>query len=425
MEDNQEPSILDTKTTSERKNSAIGNVKRKDPPPSEGPYNNTFAQSMDWFEEGEGVIGRRNVCRHMTRTQMSQILGWAINPHRQRILSIASTPLPVSSALSSISPLDPFMHQPTPPPKPSHLVLVTVSAQKKIQSILSDYRHSNKRPKMISKFKCKEWTLWSDDSTSSSSSQDGKSESDHDDDEDSTFKLFKNFYPTRHVQIHTPITADPGNQQRSKQIPQEREPVFNPNHLYHTMNESAVIALGMILQESLIAMVVPLARRHVSRCRMLEKRKQQQHGVFNTQLDPFHDPLVQWTVSPYEAIGNMTDLAMNRRKMDKTLPSSYLSSSLPPTRSMDDVPEHSNCSSTAIIQDPTLFYINQWCEKHNLDPLFVSKNMNLFHIFLKGIPTRRVKSPLTIPQYSHPIQSYLDHHDHTSTWVQKILYPPK
>jgi len=36
MEDNQEPSILDTETTSERKNSATNPVKRKGPPLSEG-----------------------------------------------------------------------------------------------------------------------------------------------------------------------------------------------------------------------------------------------------------------------------------------------------------------------------------------------------------------------------------------------------
>jgi hypothetical protein len=166
----------------------------------------------------------------------------------------------------------------------------------------------------------------------------------------------------------------------------------------------------MIIQESLTAMLLPLAKRHVSRCRMMDKRKRLD-VISNHQS--FHDSLVPWTVSPSEAIVNMA------RDIKTTNPPSYLLSSIPPTRTLDS--NHESEKQGDKTQDAT-YFLNTWCQTHELDPLFVSKNMNLFHVFLTDTPPiLSMKPPSTIQ--SDALRDLLYKQDPPNVWAKNVIYP--
>ena len=177
-------------------------------------------------------------------------------------------------------------------------------------------------------------------------------------------------------------------------------PNFKSN-LLQRFDRSALIAIGMFLEEIVTASMLPLSGCHVMRCRDLEARsgdtsylqdpdfaKRQIHPISGQKIDKLFateqqaahadNAYDEWTIPPEEALHKIA-----QQQRQQLLSCCNLPSTLPATRATTDPgrPEAEESISSS------------WCREQQLDPSFVKKNMDLLRLFL---PSRETKgSPIT------------------------------
>jgi hypothetical protein len=131
-------------------------------------------------------------------------------------------------------------------------------------------------------------------------------------DNDETYRWLKdNWAPTETVELTVPVVS-----RKKKAVVESLE-----------LDVSGEVALGMMVEEAMTAMLMPLARRHVANC---QKKK---------------DAFDEWTLPPEEALMMSSRGVDVSKKGAETLGSSFIS---------------------------------QWAESRGLDPLFIESNLDVY-----------------------------------------------
>ena len=157
--------------------------------------------------------------------------------------------------------------------------------------------------------------------------------------------------------------------------------------LIKTFDDSAAVAIGMLLEESITASLLPLAELHVIRCRQLENEREDNsfqtnlHTVTGTSCTvnghagrPCNAecPFDQWTLPPEEAIQR----SVSELRTESTMGSP---TAVPPARWLDK-----DSKSSASSNSPMIDAVQTWCRTHGLSLSLVNNNMDIFKIFLAG-----------------------------------------
>lgn len=132
--------------------------------------------------------------------------------------------------------------------------------------------------------------------------------------------------------------------------------------LRNGFDQSALVSLGMIIEESITASFLPMARKHVQRC-MEENTK----GTKNRNAT-----MNQWTATPEECFLQV----VNHKQSEDRVP--ILPSMAPPVLSTmigqpDYVPTH-----RSLLVDEAESALQQWADSQDLSLSFIKKNYKLF-----------------------------------------------
>jgi len=148
-------------------------------------------------------------------------------------------------------------------------------------------------------------------------------------------------------------------------------------NLFEAFDQSALVALGMLLEEMVAASLLPIAELHVKRCRQLEEQDASSISL----------TFQEWTLPPEEAIMNVINDTKSTRVHNASLPTA-----IPPTRTaVPDAPKW-NLLNTPLTETRNQQAGLTWCQSHRLDPSFVADNMDIFGMFLADQPaTNRVQ----------------------------------
>jgi hypothetical protein len=167
--------------------------------------------------------------------------------------------------------------------------------------------------------------------------------------------------------------------------------------LEQTFADSALIAIGMFLEEMITASLLPLAGYHVLRCRELGELSTDLSEAMDGLL-PGHDKsdcrllshpitglkiksdslLVEITEKPFDEWTLPPEEAMLKLLEQNVIPADGLEFLPSPTRS-------AIASQKLSGQVPTNEWqsIQKWSKTQNLDPYYVVKNMDVYRLFLK------------------------------------------
>ena len=162
--------------------------------------------------------------------------------------------------------------------------------------------------------------------------------------------------------------------------------------LERRFDHSALVAIGMFLEEMITASLLPLAGCHVMRCRELEARSGETYlqesdfsrcqihpitgqnvGKLNSKKQQAGDANVvyeEWTLPPEEALQKVAE------EQKQLLKHCFLPTSLSATRTMNDAEKQ------AVEPSPS----TSWCREQQLDTTFVRKNMDVFGLFIPSPP---------------------------------------
>lgn len=168
-------------------------------------------------------------------------------------------------------------------------------------------------------------------------------------------------------------------------------PSFKPD-MERRFDHSALVAIGMFLEEMITASLLPLAGCHVMRCRELEARSSetylQESGFAKSEIHPItgqnvgkliaqkqqagdaNDVYEEWTLPPEEALQKVA------KEQKQLLKHCFLPTSLSVTRTMNDSEKREAEQSTS----------TSWCREQHLDTTFVRKNMDVFGLFIPSPP---------------------------------------
>ena len=192
--------------------------------------------------------------------------------------------------------------------------------------------------------------------------------------------------------------------------------------LYDSFDETALVAMGLLVEESMIATLLPLAKHHVSRCRFLEISKQKcQESIMRDAVMPlstFNDPFVQWTLPLHEAIANLCHPVEAKEKKwdsdDIFLPSSSVASM--------------NILNNLTIKNR----IDKWSLVHGIGIEFIGENMDLFQYLIDGTLEKQTKEFVSDTQnVANDVKIALAHaslsnwnHNSNSDWsIPEIITP--
>jgi hypothetical protein len=203
---------------------------------------------------------------------------------------------------------------------------------------------------------------------------------------------------------------------RSSQVPEFAE------KLHQSFGESALVAIGMILEEMLTASLLPLAGLHVQRCRELEKVHSEEEteslllNPINGQSIPSHQtninetetPFQEWTLPPEEAMFKLLEQGMVPREGVPLVrePTRATAAAAGAEESVEDrrkesirnwlesqmVPrvgrEGPAAGARETVEDSRKESLRNWLKSQELDPDLVAKNREVFRLFLSA-PARR------------------------------------
>jgi hypothetical protein len=132
-------------------------------------------------------------------------------------------------------------------------------------------------------------------------------------------------------------------------------------HLFQSFDQSALVALGMSLEEIFTASLMPLAKAHVRMCRR-DGEEDNDEG------------LDRWTLPPEECILEIAKQAKNGETL--------LPSIAPPLRTSvaGDRPQCSVLNQPSI-GEQQIMATKSWAESHDLEVAFLQKNKEIFRAF--------------------------------------------
>lgn len=164
--------------------------------------------------------------------------------------------------------------------------------------------------------------------------------------------------------------------------------------LYESFHHSAAVAVGILAEEMMTATLLPLAQRHVKRCRQLES-KITDVVIHSTSTEADHElarvvqrardhVFQEWTLPPEEAIVNLLfPVPTTTPATDDPWCREGLARARPPTKS--SVPGALGTSFLLNMPEPGArerIAFSVWCRSHQLDSKFVQDNMDLFGVLL-------------------------------------------
>jgi len=149
---------------------------------------------------------------------------------------------------------------------------------------------------------------------------------------------------------------------------------------WESLHQSALVSIGIVLEEMLTATLLPLAQRHVKRCRNLEDVYGSEEQVFS-----------EWTLPPEEAIEKLLLSTAAGATSDGL---GGLATAHPSTRSTLQ-----DAVGTSVLNQPSRKMRNQqalsaWCKATGLDISSVQSNKDILRIFLphSTLPTNNLPS---------------------------------
>jgi len=256
------------------------------------------SRSIDWLQLGRATWwADEPIFNAMSVSAISSAVGWA---HHQTSDE--------QDRKFSIKELNPYLDLPNTPMPSSHLDWIAQRATKRMKTevimwkkitFLTQSEHEIEQPSAVTthrKLKRLEWQTWACDS------------------EDETYQLLKSVKPTRSVDVTVPLV---------------RRVKVTETCMSESFSTSALVAMGVAVEEMLTASFLPLARQHVERCRKLVDR----HAID------------EWTLPPEESI----------LKLDSGTAS---------------------LGTARDLAQPADFA--RWCESRDLDAEFILENMDLY-----------------------------------------------
>ena len=257
---------------------------------------------VDWWEEGQSGLGEGKIFECMPQHEISDLVGWA---HVGESVQPGFIPTNITC-----------LNIPTPTPQPSFLCFLEKCARKKINQTRIYLREKIRGASIddgVRTIKIADESSFSD--SSQNSSTDGSTCS----------KKSIRWVPSKKNQISDFQTL-------------AKNELKSVNCLRHTFDETALVALGVLVQEVMTAVFFPLARKHVARCRILDeertisereercmyikqksakRRKLEVIDIFkNSRVEMNREkdelPLIQWALPPSEAITALTQENYNQ-----------------------------------------------------------------------------------------------------------------
>jgi len=294
-------------------------------------------------------------------------------------------------------------HVPTVPPNKTHLEFLLLCAgfklhQSEVQAREMPYDSPNKdNYPSDAEFKVVTYKVYgsseddSDDSNDSSCSMSSISYN-------SAYEPFRNFKVPKEVKGWGWVAKKKEKKRNVDDDDRANEKVNELKNLYGSFDETALVSLGMLIEECMNVTLFPLARDHVSRCRMLDhlKHHQEEHDKIETGQQEFlstsNDPYTQWTLPPDEAIAHLCQRF--RHKKQQHSKNAYLPSSSSSLGGMSMNCSRTTNSSRKSNQEPS----EAWCESHGFDYDFVVNNIDLFEQFIRDPDERMIKQHI---EYYH------------------------
>lgn len=276
-----------------------------------------------------------------------------------------------------------LLHVPTSPPKPSHLNFLSQCAQDKCHNSSTIQTKGIETKSILIKQDFKNFdpdrTIFPSKSSCSSSES-----STFILDEDSIYQHFKSWKPSKSVEESI--------QGRTKKA--IKTSVQHQGDISQTLDESALVAFGTLLQESMTAMLLPLAHAHMKRLTALKHRmakrklmlKRRKHVSSCIQVydDETSDDTCEWILPVTTATRKLIHDREKEIPTFVSVPMPYLLSSLPPTIPWDT--NHTMACQLKSDKKIEVFgvkrLLHKWCKVHKLNVRFVILNNHLFRIFL-------------------------------------------
>ena len=183
---------------------------------------------------------------------------------------------------------------------------------------------------------------------------------------------------------------------RAPGIPKEEADQYEC--VVESCDTSALVAMGMVLEEAITANLLPLAEYHVQRCRALEQQEeeyelQQEAAGILLPLQYERESFHQWTLPPEEAILNIMESSVSASQTANNTGKNVIQDGgrgLLPTACHPTLSIHAGTQSNPHQDSKTEAALQQhaagqWCDQQQLQRKVVRKNMDLFHWF---VPTK-------------------------------------
>jgi hypothetical protein len=153
--------------------------------------------------------------------------------------------------------------------------------------------------------------------------------------------------------------------------------------IFECFDQSALVALGMVLEESITSSLMPLARAHVARCRRLEEEESKNVATTTAARESLTS-FREWTLPPAEAVAQLQARG-GVSDSDRSSCSKGTETVLPSTRSPDRHALPDGAQEFSRLHMPLTEEeeehqdaLDRWCRAHGLEVDFVLSNMDIF-----------------------------------------------
>jgi hypothetical protein len=140
----------------------------------------------------------------------------------------------------------------------------------------------------------------------------------------------------------------------------------NESDLWESFDQSAMVAIGIVMEETLTATLLPLAQKHVQRCQRLESMPDSEEQTFR-----------EWTLPPEQAIRKLLDDGESLEQGFGLATTRLCTRAAVPSAAM---PRPETAKEYAALL---------WCQTHGLNPIFAKKNMDILRVLLSNKPSER------------------------------------
>ena len=208
------------------------------------------------------------------------------------------------------------------------------------------------------------------------------------DSEDETYQSLKKKETENQVTLHVPCPPKKDSSAKANKNESDNGSANKKDsRLYQSLDDSALVALGMVWEDMITASLMPLARQYVARCRRLEQEREENASSNDvsdkTEEEARVDLFREWTLPPEQAIWRLAQEGIK----------SKLPSTQPPTRASNQFFDTTTPVNDMLMnrlggtEQRQQQVVDDWCRTHDLDPAFVCNNMDLYGVILPRTPT--------------------------------------